>query len=53
MQRAHTQDPKNKFVRDIKMSPEPAILLATEQQLHDLVRFATCHSALPSTLHSH
>lgn len=41
MQEAHTLDPARKFVRDIKTAPEPAIVLATEQQLGDLVRFAT------------
>ena len=41
MQRAHTQDPEHKFVRDIKTAPEPAIVLADNQQLHDLVRFGT------------
>lgn len=39
MQRAHTQDPERKFVRDIKTSPGPAIVLADDQQLHDLKRF--------------
>ena len=28
MQRAHTEDPASKFVRDIKTAPEPAIVLA-------------------------
>ena len=41
MQQAHTQDPAHKFVRDIKTSPEPAIVLASEQQLNDLLRFST------------
>lgn len=41
MQRAHTEDPASKFVRDIKIAPEPAIVLAVDQQLHDLVRFST------------
>ena len=27
------------FVRDIKTAPEPAINLASDQQLNDLVRF--------------
>ena len=42
MQQAHTQDPSHKFVRDIKTAPEPAIVLASEQQHNDLVRFCTC-----------
>ena len=41
MQQAHKQDPSHKFVRDIKTSPEPAIVLASDQQFADLVRFAT------------
>ena len=41
MQRAHTQDPTHKFVRDIKTAPEPAIVLAYDQQLEDLVCFTT------------
>jgi len=41
MQKAHTQDPAHKFVRDIKTAPEPEIALADDQQLQDLVRFAT------------
>ena len=41
MQMAHTQDPTHKFVRDIKTAPEPAIVLAYDQQLKDLVRFIT------------
>ena len=27
------------FVRDIKSTPDPAIVIATERQLDDLVRF--------------
>ena len=42
MQQAHTQDPSHKFVRDIKTAPEPAIVLASEQQHNDLVRFCIC-----------
>lgn len=41
MQRAHTQDPVHKFVRDVKTALEPAIVLAEDQQLKDLVRFCT------------
>jgi hypothetical protein len=41
MQAAHTQDPKKKFVRDIKTAPEPAVVIADDQQLHDMVRFCT------------
>lgn len=41
IQRAHMEDPAHKLVCDIKTSPEPAIVLADDQQLHDLCRFAT------------
>lgn len=41
MQRAHTQDPSNKFIRDVKTAPEPAIVVAHDSQLQDLVRFRT------------
>lgn len=41
MQRAYAQDTMNKFIRDIKTAPEPAIVLADDQQLADLQRFCT------------
>ena len=41
MQRAHLEDPQQRFIRHITMSPEPAIILYTDAQLHDLVRFCT------------
>ena len=41
MQEAYTQDPSNKFVRDVKAAPDPAIVLAFDRQLHDIVRFCT------------
>ena len=41
MQRAHTQDPSNKFIRDVKTAPEPAIVLADDRQLQNIVRFCT------------
>ena len=41
MQRAFTQDPLKKFIRDIKTAPEPAIVLADDQQIQDLLRFCT------------
>ena len=44
MQEAHTQDPQHKFVRDIKTSPEPAVVLANDQQLQELVNFGTSSS---------
>jgi hypothetical protein len=36
MQKAKTEDP---FIRDIKTTPDPAIVACTDQQLDDLVRF--------------
>jgi hypothetical protein len=36
MQKAKTEDP---FIRDIKTTPDPAIVACTEQQLGDLIRF--------------
>lgn len=41
MQEAHTQDPSHIFIRDIKTAPDPAIVLATDQQLEDITRFCT------------
>ena len=41
MQRAHTQDLAHKLVCDIKASPEPAVVLAEDHQLQDLVCFGT------------
>ena len=45
MQQAHTQDPSRKFVWDVKTAPEPAIVLANDQQLQDVVRFGTASTA--------
>ena len=39
MFRAHMEDSGNKFARDIKTYPNPAILLASDRQLNDLCRF--------------
>ena len=39
MQRAYSEDPLKKFIRDIKTSPEPAVVLADNQQVVDLSRF--------------
>ena len=41
MQHAHLEDPQQRFIRHITMSPEPAIILYTDAQIHDLVRFCT------------
>ena len=39
MLQAHLENTDKKFARDIKAYPEPAILLASECQLHDVSRF--------------
>ena len=41
IQRAYAQDTTNKFIRDIKIAPEPATVLADDQQLADLQCFCT------------
>lgn len=38
MLRAHSEDGNRKFIRDVKAYPEPAIVLASDQQLFDLER---------------
>ena len=42
MQEAFLEDKSNCFIHDIKCLHEPAVVLATERQLNDLVRFCTC-----------
>ena len=39
MQQAHTKDPALQFIRGIRTTPDPAIVLAFDFQLDDLVRF--------------
>lgn len=41
MFQAKQEDGSNTFVRDIKVLPDPAIVLATDYQLDDMVRFST------------
>jgi len=41
MFQAKQEDQNNTFVRDIKVLPDPAILIAKDYQLDDLVRFST------------
>ena len=41
MQQAYTEDADNKFIRAVNAAPQPAILLVTDKQLRDLVRFCT------------
>ena len=43
MVKAHLEDSNHKFVRDIKSFPEPAVLLASDQQLQDVVVFVRMH----------
>ena len=39
MLQAHLEDKDKKFIRDVKVFPEPAIVVATDQQLYDIERF--------------
>ena len=41
MQQAFMEDKSNQFIRDIKCLREPAVIVSTERQLNDLVRFCT------------
>lgn len=41
MQKAFTEDPYRKFIRAVNAAPEPAVVVATNQQLQDLARFCT------------
>lgn len=36
-----SKDVTARFVRDVKATPDPALVLANDQQLHDLVHFCT------------
>ena len=45
MLQAHLEDVGKRYIRDIKAFPDPAIILATEQQLLDLERFCCNESA--------
>ena len=38
------EDTSNLFIRDVKCLREPAVVVATERQLNDLVRFCTPQS---------
>lgn len=38
---AKQEEVSNTFVRDMKVLPEPAVMLASDYQLNDLVRFGT------------
>lgn len=45
MQRAHTEDPSAQFIRGIRTAPDPAIILAYDFQVNDMVRFCTSSTA--------
>ena len=41
MHRAFMEEKANVFIRDVKMLPEPVVVVATDRQLDDLVRFCS------------
>ena len=45
MQRAHTEDPSAQFIRGIRTTPDPAIVLVYDFQVNDMVRFCTSSTA--------
>ena len=45
MQRAHTKDPSAQFINGIRTAPDPAITLAYDFQVKDMVRFCTSSTA--------
>ena len=45
MQRAHTEDPSAQFIRGIRTAPDPAIVLASDLQVDDMIRFCTSSKA--------
>ena len=45
MLQVHLEEGSEKFIQDVKAYPEPAIVLASEQQLLDLERFC-CYTTL-------
>lgn len=45
MQRAHTEDPSAQFIRGIRTAPDPAIVLAYDFQINDMVLFCTSSTA--------
>lgn len=49
MLQAQMEDSGNKFVRDVKTYPEPAVVVASEQQLSDIERFC-CNPEMFSIL---
>lgn len=43
-------DATGQFVRDVKAAPDPAVVLATDSQLHDLAKFSTQKNSALSLL---
>ena len=41
MQQAFMEDQSNLFIREVNMVHEPAVIVATDRQLNDMVRFCT------------
>ena len=41
MEQTYSDDPAHKFIRAVNAAPEPAVVVATDKQLHDVVRFCT------------
>ena len=44
IKKAHTEDPSTQFIRAIRAAPDPAIVLANDYQIHDMVTFSTSSS---------
>lgn len=44
MQKAHTEDPSSQFICAIRTAPDPAIVLADDNQMHNMVAFSTSSS---------
>ena len=47
MQKAKTEDT---FIRDIKTTPDPAIVVCTDRQLDDMIRFCATPSGLSASI---
>ena len=41
MQRCKKEDESGQFIRDVRTAPEPAMILVTDAQLLDMVKFCT------------
>ena len=42
MQQAYSQDPASKFIRSMRTTPDPAIVVSEQCQIKDMERFCTC-----------